>query len=312
MSVQDLARSLAAVGSAKLPSNEGHGLYLLSVRDGNLVEKFWVGHALQNETVIASDARDGTSASYLLGLEEDPRRVFYIDQENSVQCYAYDEEMEEWEETPLGGNWNITTCPQSKLSANYGLKGEVVVSYQDETGRLAGIISVDKDEWEAFGPLEGNPASGTPQCLDVINDKLHLFYVEKGGGISYLVLDPDTGDWQANLLMDAGFDTPVDNFSIAQDPETGSFHGYFLTGGSLWNANEGKEKVCLGKVQGDGKLIPSTTAQAGWFVRWRRLRRVRKIMERNDVFYHVVVHHVALPPQKMVARRYYPPAWRYY
>lgn len=220
MSVQDLARSLAAVGSAKLPSNEGHGLYLLSVRDGNLVEKFWVGHALQNETVIASDARDGTSASYLLGLEEDPvclisalrvnlwlrlltqhrigsqRRVFYIDQENSVQCYAYDEEMEEWEETPLGGNWNITTCPQSKLSANYGLKGEVVVSYQDETGRLAGIISVDKDEWEAFGPLEGNPASGTPQCLDVINDKLHLFYVEKGGGISYLVLDPDTGDWQ--------------------------------------------------------------------------------------------------------------------
>lgn len=72
MSVQDLARSLTAVGSAKLPSEEGQGLYLLSVRDGNLVEKFWVGHTLQNETVIASDARDDTSASYLLGLEDEP------------------------------------------------------------------------------------------------------------------------------------------------------------------------------------------------------------------------------------------------
>ncbi|XXH01846.1 hypothetical protein Hte_008208 [Hypoxylon texense] len=321
MSVQDLALSLAAAGSAKLPSNEGHGLYLLSVRDGNLVEKFWVGQTIQSETVIASDARDGTSASYLLGLEDDPRRVFYIDQENAVQCYAYDEDMDEWEETPLGRNWNITACPQSKLSANYGPKGEIVVSYQDETGRLAGIIGTDEDEWEGFGPLEGGPAIGTPQCLDVVNDKLHLFYVEKSGGVNYLVLDPDTGNWQgngpktfqhhvfantgfailANVLMDAKFDAPIENFIIAQDPETGSFHGYFLTGGSLWNANGEKEKICLGKVQGDGQFTPSSAAQAGWFVRWRRLRRVRKMRERNVVYCHVVVHHVVLPPQKWVA-----------
>ncbi|KAI1773220.1 hypothetical protein F4818DRAFT_423645 [Hypoxylon cercidicola] len=308
MSVQDLARSLAAVGSAKLPANEGNGLYLLSVRDGNLVEKFWVGHTLQNETVIASDARDDTSASYLLGLEEDPRRVIYIDQENSVQCYAYDEEIEEWEETPLGSNWNITTCPQSKLSANYGPKGEVVVSYQDETGRLAGIMSVGEDEWETFGPLEGNPVSGTPQCLDVINGKLHLFYIEENAGVGCLVLDSDTSNWQAIILLTTEFDSPIENFSIAQDPETGSFQGYFLTGGSLWNADGEKEKVCLGKVQGDGKLIPSSAAQAGWHVRWRGLRRIRKVRERNYVYYHVIVHHVV---QKMVARGYSSPAWKY-
>lgn len=307
MSVQDLARSLTAVGSAKLPSEEGQGLYLLSVRDGNLVEKFWVGHTLQNETVIASDARDDTSASYLLGLEDEPRRVVYIDQENSVQCYAYDE-IEEWEEDPRGSNWNITTSPQSKLSANYGQKGEIVVSYQNEDGQLAGITSMSEDDWEVFGPLGGNPLSGTPQCLDIISEKLHLFYIEEDGSIKYLVLDSDTGDWQAHELMTAAFDTPIQNFSIAYDQDSGSFQSYFLTGGSLWSVDGKKEKVFLGKVQADGKLIPSSAAQAGWFIRWRRLRRVRKVMERNGVVYYVVVHHVALPPQKRVARAYHSPA----
>lgn len=112
-----------------------------------------------------------------------------------MQCYAYDE-IEEWEEDPRGSNWNITTSPQSKLSANYGQKGEIVVSYQNEDGQLAGITSMSEDDWEVFGPLGGNPLSGTPQCLDIISEKLHLFYIEEDGSIKYLVLDSDTGDWQ--------------------------------------------------------------------------------------------------------------------
>lgn len=112
----------------------------------------------------------------------------------------------------------------------------------------------------------------------------------------------------AHELMTAAFDTPIQNFSIAYDQDSGSFQSYFLTGGSLWSVDGKKEKVFLGKVQADGKLIPSSAAQAGWFIRWRRLRRVRKVMERNGVVYYVVVHHVALPPQKRVARAYHSPA----
>ncbi|KAI0179867.1 hypothetical protein GGR52DRAFT_568634 [Hypoxylon sp. FL1284] len=242
MSLQDRARSLAAVGSAKLPSNEGNGLYLLSVRDGNLVEKFWVGQTVQNETVIASNARNDTSASYLLGLEGEPRRVFYIDQDSTIQCCAYDEDTEEWEETPMGSNWSVITCPGSKLSAVYGPKGEVVVSYQNKAGQLAGIMSTNDDEWEEFGPLEGSPVVGTPQCLEVMKDRLHLFYAMEDGGIGFLVSDPDMGAWQDNLLMKPGFDNAIENFSIAHDPETGLFQAYFLSGGSLWNADGEKEK----------------------------------------------------------------------
>ncbi|KAI1385441.1 uncharacterized protein F4822DRAFT_344320 [Hypoxylon trugodes] len=275
MSLQDLARSLSAVGSAKLPSNEGEGLYLLSVRDGNLVEKHWIGSTLQSETVIASDMREDTPASYLLGLEQDLRLVVFIDQENLVQCYAYSDDIEEWEETPLGSEWNITASPESRLSATVGPEGEVVVSYQDETGSLAGIMSAAEKKWKAFGPLDGDPISGTPQYLEVIDDKLHLFYVEKDAGIGYLVLDPGTGKWQTNLLSNTKFDTAIDNFNVVKDTETSPFQSYILTDGSLWNINGGKEKVCLGKVESNGKLIPSDNAQAGFKIKWRGSRKTR-------------------------------------
>lgn len=70
MSVQDLARSLVAAGSIKLPDDEGGGIYVLSVRDGDLVEKYWVGDAVEDENVIASGVRNDTSASYLPSSEQ--------------------------------------------------------------------------------------------------------------------------------------------------------------------------------------------------------------------------------------------------
>ncbi|KAI1654316.1 hypothetical protein F4813DRAFT_392822 [Daldinia decipiens] len=249
MSVQDLARSLVSAGSIKLPGDEGGGIYILSVRDGDLVEKYWVGDAVENENIIASGVRNDTSASYLPSFEQMPRLVIFIDQDNSVRCYAYDEDMEEWEETPLGNKWNITTSSKSKLSAIIGPEGEMVVSYQDETDRLSVIISTGEDGWTSFGPLDGDPIVGTPQCLEIINDKLHLFYVNKGSGIGYLVFNSSTGSWKANVLENTKFSTAIDNFSVAEDLETGSLQSYFLTDGSLWSVSGDKEKTFLGERQ---------------------------------------------------------------
>lgn len=74
-----------------------------------------------------------------------------------------------------------------------------MISYQDVAGRLAGIMSAGEDEWKAFGPLGGNPISGTPQCLEVVEDTVYLFYVEKNAGIGYLVLDPTTEKWKGEF-----------------------------------------------------------------------------------------------------------------
>ncbi|KAI0886935.1 uncharacterized protein GGS22DRAFT_178918 [Annulohypoxylon maeteangense] len=273
MSAQDLARSLVAAGSVNLPDNKGEGIYTLSVRDGYLVEKHWVGDVIQNENVIASNVKDNTTASYLLNIEQDLRLVVFIDQDNAIQCSAYNDDIEEWEETPLGDKWNIETNPQSKLSATIGPEDEIVISYQDVNGRLAGIMGAG-EEWKAFGPLAGNPISGTPQRLEVIDDIVYLFYIEEGAGIGYLVLDLDAGVWKANVLHNTKFDTIVDNFCVTKDFDTGSFQSYFLTGGSLWNVDGEKGKICLGNVETNGRLIPSDKAQAGFRVKWRGARKL--------------------------------------
>lgn len=72
----------------------------------------------------------------------------------------------------------------------------------------------------------------------------------------------------ANVVANTKFDTPINNFSVAKNPETGSLQSYFLTAGSLWHVDGDKEKACLGKVEGNGRLIPSDNAQAGWRVCW--------------------------------------------
>lgn len=124
------------------------------------------------------------------------RIVVFIDESSTVQCYGYSEDIQDWDQSPLGEKWNITTSPDSKLSATFGPDSEMVVSYQDPAGRLAGVMGVGEAEWKTFGPLDAEPIAGTPQHLEVIDGKLHLFYVLQRGGIGYHVLDPDTGNWQ--------------------------------------------------------------------------------------------------------------------
>ncbi|KAI1088291.1 hypothetical protein F5B19DRAFT_486041 [Rostrohypoxylon terebratum] len=280
MSTQDLARCLAAAGYVKLPDNEGGGIYILSVRDGYLVEKHWVGDTILSENVIAENVKDNTTASYLISFEEDLRLVVFIDQENTIQCCAYNEDIEEWEETPLGSKWNVETTLDSKLSATIGPEGEIVISYQDVNGRLAGIRSAGKDEWKAFGPLDGNPILGTPQCLEVVDDTVYLFYVEEHAGIGYLALDPSTPEWKASLLPNTKFDTVIDNFSVTKDLDTGNFQSYILTGGALWSVDGAKEKTFLGNVDTTGRLILSDKAQAGFRLKWWGARKLARKMKR--------------------------------
>ncbi|KAI1207623.1 uncharacterized protein F4807DRAFT_433967 [Annulohypoxylon truncatum] len=282
MSVQDLARSLVAVGSTKVSDDGDDGIYTLSVRDGYLVEKHWLGDTIQNENVIASDANDNATASYLLTMET--RLVIFIDQDHAIRCYSYDDDIEEWEEVPLASVRGIETSPDSKVSAIVGLDGGLAISYQDANGCLAVIINAGGEEWKTFRHLQGKPMLGTPQVLEVIDDTMYLFYVERDVGISYLAFDPHAGAWQANSVPNTKFDTIIDNFIVVKDFDTGNFQSYILTGGSLWSVN-GEEKTFLGNVGTNGKLIPSDNAQAGFSVKWRGARKVRVSRRKITIWY---------------------------
>ena len=74
MSVQVLARSLAAVGWANSPESED-AITTLYVNNGNLIEKLWVGGSAKSETLIASNARTDTSAAYISQPEQQVVRI---------------------------------------------------------------------------------------------------------------------------------------------------------------------------------------------------------------------------------------------
>jgi hypothetical protein len=271
MSGKDLARALAAAGVANLP--DGDGMYVVRETDNELVEKFWKGDVAQVETVIAADVRGGTSAPYLLDPQRGLRLVLFIDQSNAVQCYGYKEEEEDWEDTGLGGKWNLTAGQNSKLSANFDTDGAIVVCYQDAAGRLRGVMSAGEERWEEFGPLQAEPIEGTPQQLEIVDEQLHLFYVGTDSSIHYLVLDAATRSWQADKVVSGTkFDARIDNCQVAKNLDTGTLESYVLSAGSLWSVDGVKDKVCMGKVEEDGKFIPATNAQAGGRTWWRRTR----------------------------------------
>jgi len=70
------------------------------------------------------------------------------------------------------------------------------------------------------------------------------------------------------------FETPIENCYITKNLDTGSLQTYIMSAGSLWNIDGAKDKVCVGKVEGNGKLIPSSNAQAGRYTWWRNARYV--------------------------------------
>ena len=83
----------------------------------------------------------------------------------------------------------------------------------------------------------------------------------------------DSRTASVTVLENTMFDTPISNFSIAKNPKSDSFQSYFLTDGSMWTI-EGEKRTRFGRVEGNGKLIPTDNAQAGWTVWWRGARYV--------------------------------------
>ncbi|KAI3316916.1 hypothetical protein HD806DRAFT_527476 [Xylariaceae sp. AK1471] len=275
MSVQDLARTLSAAGSIKIPDDVEGSIYILHFRDSDnaLVEKLWVGDQVMKETFVASDAMRAP-ASYLLTSDGvNPRRVVYfIDTNNTIQCYVHN--GKKWKQTGFSEHCKITTSPNSKLAVGFGPNKELVLFYQDPSGQLVGMMSFQDDQLKPVGPLAASALDGTPLYLSVIDDKTYLFYISKDNHVHYQILDSTTAQWQENALQNTKFDSLVVNFSVSKNAETGSFQSYFLTDGSLWNVDGDKEKTCLGKVESNGKLIPAGKEQAGWRVWWSGARYV--------------------------------------
>ncbi|EFW98790.1 cytochrome c oxidase assembly protein [Grosmannia clavigera kw1407] len=278
MSVSEVARCLAATGFARRAINGQEGLYILSVDEGNLVEKHFVGNDVESENIVASDVREGCSTPYLFHEQSNMRIIYLIDQANTLQMYTFNDETLEWEQSPGFLQLAIQTSPQSQLAASITPGGETAICYQNTDGQLAGIVtqtipaSEDNNEgrkigWLAIGPLtDATPKAGTPVRLEIFDEKLHLFYVHgETGGLRYVLLDPAVTKWEDHELGNSVFgnDTPIISFLVTKNSDKLLETYVHTAGGTIWNVLEtGKDRKNLGEVNVEGDFKPANNAQS--------------------------------------------------
>jgi hypothetical protein len=265
MNAQLLVRSLVSAGSAKAPEGE-EGTYMLEVADGYLVEKLWVGGHTTSETPISSDVRDNTSGVYLFPRGGDIRLVFFINNDNIVECFSFNEEVSpDWEDTNFSQNVHLVTGPESKLGAVLTSEGGMILAFQDAAGRLITVVrNPSKGPDESLGLPAVEARTGTPLRLLGIESKLHLFYIGTDGNVHALVRDLESGTWTDGIVENTNFDEPINRFDVTVDSETNSPLFCLLVGDQAWLVDKGKGKTRLGEVQADGQLIAADKAQAGF------------------------------------------------
>lgn len=119
------------------------------------------------------------------------RLVFCIDEANTLECYKYNAEGQDWDEVTLG-EVAINVHPQSKLAACLSPRG-IMVYFQDPTGAIKGRAS-GRESWTNIDTIPAKPYSGCALSVIVADDKPHLFYLHEDKNIHYVVqsLESDT------------------------------------------------------------------------------------------------------------------------
>lgn len=269
MDAQLLARTLISAGFARAGDDENK-TYLLEIQDGELIEKPWVGGYATGETPITSDVRENTSATYLFPFGDDTRLVFFISEDNLIECYVFDEETSaDWHDTKLGETSKIVTGPNSKLSSNLAPEGGKILAYEDADGQLVVVTRFPTDEeWKKLDLPATEPLSGTPLSLTYIQENLHLFYVGQDSNIHDLARDASGERWSDSIVPNTACDEPIRNFTVTADPGSDKIQVAILAGDYVWLVNEEKGKTRLGEVLEDGRLELDDKEQNGRFWCW--------------------------------------------
>jgi len=262
--LQDLTRCLLAAGYAAHP--DGQSTYLLYTNDGTLVLKQWTGDSFGKEELVTTAVRPESAAAMLADPEDS--LIFAITPSSTLAAFQYDEDEEDWVQDQalskydVHGKGNLSTC--------YTADHRVCIVFQNASGALVRVEETEVDSdgsadraaaWaatvlkKASDPLQGTPIS------TVFDDKgLHVFYVSAADQrIHHL---REGAAWADEEMFDQTWG-PLQGVVVSTNREKGGgFEAYVLTADRVvLQVDDGGDKRELGKVDKDGKLVPSTTAE---------------------------------------------------
>ncbi|KAH9828785.1 uncharacterized protein C8Q71DRAFT_792452 [Rhodofomes roseus] len=245
--LQDLTRCLLAAGYAARPDRQ----YLLYTQDGVLISKLWTGDSFGEEELVATSVRPDSSAAILA--DADDRVIIGITASSTLAAFQYDEDEEEWIQDGALSAYNVHE--KGRLSACYTADHRICIVFQNGSGAL---VHIEETEVDSEGSLDegtgwtatvlkkaSDPLPGTPISTVLDDNGLHVFYVSAADQRVHHLHGGET--WADEEMFDQTLG-PV----VTADK-------------AVLQVEDGGDKRELGKVDDNGKLVPSTTAECFFF-----------------------------------------------
>lgn len=252
--MKDIARGLSANGAAAGgPTTKGY--YLLYTDTGKLVVKLWAGESFDEEQLVSSSVRPGSTAGYVT-LADKKSLAVAITSDSKLAVFQYDEEEEEW--TADSTLPAIAVHPSGKLAVTLWQE-RVRVVVQGAGGELVhlskpagGGVWTSSQLTTAVTPLAGTALAFSGPGADVFyvsgaDQKIHGLY--------------ESESWADSVLADAQVDALRQVFVVSRGVKE-TVAAYALTAeNEVIHIPAGGDKDVLGNIQADGSYVSATKAE---------------------------------------------------
>jgi len=154
-----------------------------------------------------------------------------------------------------------------QLAASLDPAGEVVIAFQDNAGRLVCLHEAGEGESWITTVIEDAqmPARGTPLSIRVDPDTLALevFYICAGDSAIHMVVNDHGGMlWTDAVVLAPACGSPFKRVLVTKRPGQADFTAYALTcADTILQLVAGEAEHELGRINKDGSVVPSTTAE---------------------------------------------------
>jgi len=256
---QEISHIFSAAGGTTDPKSSDAGSYLLFTEGSRLVSKFWNGQALSGNDTITEGVRPDSVVVYLIKVST----IFCISDQSKLRALYYDEDEDSWLDKDIP---SISAHPESQLTA-FSIPGKgTYVFLQDPSNNL---IYIDVN-WESHIIKGTVPITGSPLSAQPSENGPQVFYISSLDGQVHYATQAADNTWSDEIMAKVPIDNPKRLQASLNEKE--ALEAYVLTKDDelalITSGEEGKLDV-LGKVDSDGNLTPSTSAQCGGYYRRR-------------------------------------------
>ncbi|KAF2965994.1 hypothetical protein GQX73_g7584 [Xylaria multiplex] len=229
--IQILARNMEAAATA--PSEDDENVYLLEESEGELVQQLWVNNEPKIKTLVTEGVMKNTPALYLIDKSRAlPKRlIFFLDDSQHFKCVEYNEDDEEWEDTPFSDELSkIDVHPTTQMSGVSNEWGMMII-LETKPGRLEVLVG-SENKWLIIGTIPIQTSPGAAHMVLDYQEKIHLFCFGNDDQIHHLIQPYGEQGWKASIVKNSKLEVAPSRIVAFPREDESSFDLYILLSNS--------------------------------------------------------------------------------